>query len=766
MKKLFTILLLFIGYLSYGQNFDFLTRGNFYKSMTVYDSAAIANLNFYLNNNSFSSDRSVNMNGKILSFQHSGVDLLNIDPAHGTILTSEDGNVVISVQSGAGGAVQNASMGGVGSQVQTDVAAGITHIRGVVNIGDIYNLPLADGTPNQIIATDGFGQLSFVDASGSGVQTVTGDLVDNSDPLNPVIGLTGTHTLSGNATINLNTSSFRIINSTYPNGLFRIVNGTNGVVQIGDLDGAVNGTSLVINDNDQNNTFNGTLRLNNVSSGLVTDSILTRDASTGNVNMRDASSFGFGTVTSVSRTNGLGITASVANSTTTPNITIAVDTSSASILSRQRAAATFAPVSINGTVTSVATGLGLSGGTITTTGTLLVDTASASILSRQRAAATYAPISINGTVTSVSVTTENGVSGSVATATTTPAITLTLGAITPTTVNGNTFTTGSSTYTGTAAQTYTFPTTTATIARTDAAQTLTGINTFKTDALGTSTADAILINNTTAAALGAQQITPSLHFSSFGWGTTASTSQSVDWRIVSLPVQGAVPTGNLLFQQSIAGAAYTTPFTLAGGNLTLTGSLTTSGAVSASNLVQAARAAIATTSTDGLIGVNGSTAIVGTPVQQSPRLRLSGNAYDGSASKTADFIEETIPVSGASPITAYLKISSQINAGGYNEVLRIGDNGKITHPATNTTGGTTGNQTINKYSGTVNIAAGGSTVTVTNSLVTTSSIIFAVVRTNDVTAIIKNVVPGAGSFVINTTANVTAETSIGWFTIN
>lgn len=39
-----------------------------------------------------------------------------------------------------------------------------------------------------------------------------------------------------------------------------------------------------------------------------------------------------------------------------------------------------------------------------------------------------------GTVTSVSVTTANGVSGSVATATTTPAITLTLGAITPTSI--------------------------------------------------------------------------------------------------------------------------------------------------------------------------------------------------------------------------------------------------------------------------------------------------------------------------------------------
>lgn len=41
-----------------------------------------------------------------------------------------------------------------------------------------------------------------------------------------------------------------------------------------------------------------------------------------------------------------------------------------------------------------------------------------------------------GTVTDVSVTTANGVSGSVATSTTTPAITIALGAITPTSVNG------------------------------------------------------------------------------------------------------------------------------------------------------------------------------------------------------------------------------------------------------------------------------------------------------------------------------------------
>lgn len=86
-----------------------------------------------------------------------------------------------------------------------------------------------------------------------------------------------------------------------------------------------------------------------------------------------------GSVTSVA--TGLGLS----GGTITTTGMLLVDTSSVSILSRQRAAATY----LTTAVTSVATGLGLSGGTITTTGTLLVDTSSVSILSRQRAAATY-----------------------------------------------------------------------------------------------------------------------------------------------------------------------------------------------------------------------------------------------------------------------------------------------------------------------------------------------------------------------------------------
>lgn len=105
-----------------------------------------------------------------------------------------------------------------------------------------------------------------------------------------------------------------------------------------------------------------------------------------------------------------------------------------------------------------------------------------------------------GTVTAVSVATANGVSGS-SSGGATPALTIALGAITPSTVNGNTITTGTGTLTlgtgktltanntltlaGTDSTTMTFPTTSATIARTDAANTFTGVQTMTSPALTT-----------------------------------------------------------------------------------------------------------------------------------------------------------------------------------------------------------------------------------------------------------------------------------------
>lgn len=99
-------------------------------------------------------------------------------------------------------------------------------------------------------------------------------------------------------------------------------------------------------------------------------------------------------------------------------------------------------------------------------------------------------------------------------------------------------------------------------------------------------------------------------------------------------------------------------------------------------------------------------------------------------------------------------------------VFSIGDGGNMKLDRTITGAGTTGNQTINKLSGTVNFAAAATSLTVTNSLVTTSSIVYAVLRTNDSTCRLATVVPGSGSFVINMTAGCNAETSVGFLVTN
>jgi hypothetical protein len=96
----------------------------------------------------------------------------------------------------------------------------------------------------------------------------------------------------------------------------------------------------------------------------------------------------------------------------------------------------------NGTTIAVANGgTGATSATDALTNLLPSQTGnSGKVLTTNGSATSWTAVSGSGTVTSVSVTTANGVSGTVANATTTPAISLTLGAITPSTVNGLTLT--------------------------------------------------------------------------------------------------------------------------------------------------------------------------------------------------------------------------------------------------------------------------------------------------------------------------------------
>jgi hypothetical protein len=144
-------------------------------------------------------------------------------------------------------------------------------------------------------------------------------------------------------------------------------------------------------------------------------------------------------------------------------------------------------------------------------------------------------------------------------------------------------------------------------------------------------------------------------------------------------------------------------------------------------------------------GLGSNTSVIGN--SSTTRAKIWGsfeNQSSGTTTGTSLLIQNTTPV----------------------ELLKVLDNGKTSFAATNTAAGTTGAQTINKASGTVNFAAAATSLVVTNSLCTTSSIVFAMVRTNDATAWVENVVPAAGSFTINLGAAATAETSVGFFIIN
>jgi hypothetical protein len=76
--------------------------------------------------------------------------------------------------------------------------------------------------------------------------------------------------------------------------------------------------------------------------------------------------------------------------------------------------------------------------------------------------------------------------------------------------------------------------------------------------LTATTGDGLICENPTAATSGNQKSSPSLRFRGRGWKTNSTAgSQTVDFQLYNLPVQGAAnPTGRLITQSSINGASY------------------------------------------------------------------------------------------------------------------------------------------------------------------------------------------------------------------
>lgn len=92
-------------------------------------------------------------------------------------------------------------------------------------------------------------------------------------------------------------------------------------------------------------------------------------------------------------------------------------------------------------------------------------------------------------------------------------------------------------------------------------------------------------------------------------------------------------------------------------------------------------------------------------------------------------------------------------------------NTNLSIEGTITAGGTTGAQTINKPSGTVNFAAAAASLVVTNSLCTTAHRVLATVVTNDTTMKSVSCVTTNGAFTLTANAAATAETAVYWVLI-
>lgn len=109
----------------------------------------------------------------------------------------------------------------------------------------------------------------------------------------------------------------------------------------------------------------------------------------------------------------------------------------------------------------------------------------------------------------------------------------------------------------------------------------TGASVVELTALGTTPTAGHSLINTTAAAAGAQQVSPSLLWNGKGWKTDATAaSQAVEFRANVLPVQGSAnPTGTWQLQSSINGGAFTNRLTVTSAGVVVAGSAIAAGVV-------------------------------------------------------------------------------------------------------------------------------------------------------------------------------------------
>jgi len=170
-------------------------------------------------------------------------------------------------------------------------------------------------------------------------------------------------------------------------------------------------------------------------------------------------------------------------------------------------------------------------------------------------------------------------------------------------------------------------------------------------------ANGFWMQNSNAATSGNQMYSPAIHLTGFGFGTTAGTSQAIDYRWYIVPTQITVPIGTLVLDASVAGGSYTTLL-----------NILTNGAMSLP------LSSINATRTDGFVLTNLTAATSGQKQQFSPSLVFSGtadNTSSGDVSETNKFSIQNEPQTVAGTTTANLTIKKSIAGGAYSEVFGI-----------------------------------------------------------------------------------------------
>jgi len=142
------------------------------------------------------------------------------------------------------------------------------------------------------------------------------------------------------------------------------------------------------------------------------------------------------------------------------------------------------------------------------------------------------------------------------------------------------------------------------------------------------------------------------------------------------------------------------------------------------------------------------------------------NDHNNSTKIILDDNAQTIQLNANGGTTAGTLTAGDISLSSFLTFTNPGGNA-ILLARTLTPAGTTGNRTINAMAGSVNFAAGTSSITVTNTNANATSLVFCSIQTNDATATACRVTDkGASTFNIRLNANATAETSVAFWVTN